>query len=96
MIVPIIAKNMNPVPFPAKNGKGRKFFLVNLFLSGSIAKKGTVVIIIIMNSSCHRLNTPVTKLCMKVGLPSLLSRMIVVINPIANPIRNNLRLLSIL
>jgi len=39
MIVPIIAKNMNPVPFPAKNGKGRKFFLVNLFLSGSIAKK---------------------------------------------------------
>jgi len=25
--------NKNPVPFPAKNGKGQKFFLVNRFLS---------------------------------------------------------------
>ena len=96
IIFPDIAASKKAVPVPAKNGKGNKFFLVNLFLSGSIAKKGTVVIIIIMNSSCHRLNAPVTKLCMKVGLPSLLSRMIVVINPIANPIRNNLKLLSIL
>ncbi len=96
IIFPDIAASKNAVPFPAKNGNGKKFFRVNRFLSGSTAKKGIVVIIIIMNSSCHRLNTPVTKLCMKVALPSLLSRMIVVVNPLANPIRNNLRLLSIL
>jgi len=96
IIFPDITASINAVPFPAKNGKGKKFFRVNRFLSGSIARKGTVVTIIIINSSCHRLNAPVTKLCMKVVLPSLLSRMIVVVNPIANPIRNNLRLLSIL
>ena len=96
IIFPDIAASKNAVPFPAKNGKGKKFFLVNLFLSGSTAKKGTVVIIIIINSRCHRLNVPVTKLSMKVVLPSLLSRMIIVVNPNANPIRNNLRLLSIL
>ena len=96
IIFPDIAASKNAVPFPAKNGNGKKFFLVNLFLSGSIAIKGTVVTIIIINSSCHILNAPVTKLCMKVGLPSLLSRMIIVVNPNANPIRNNLRLLSIL
>ena len=96
IIFPDIAASKKAVPFPAKNGNGKKFFLVNLFLSGSIAIKGTVVTIIIINSSCHRLNAPVRKLSMKVGLPSLLSRMIIVVNPIANPIRNNLKLLSIL
>ncbi len=96
IIFPAIAASINAVPFPAKNGNGKKFFLVNRFFNGSTAKKGTVVTIIIININCHRLNAPVTKLCMKVGLPSLLSRMIVVVNPITNPIRNNLRLLSIL
>ena len=96
IIFPDITASKNAVPFPAKNGNGKKFFLVNLFLSGSIAIKGTVVTIIIINSSCHRLNAPVTKLSMKVSVPSLLSRMIVAVNPNANPIRNNLRLLSIL
>jgi hypothetical protein len=48
-----IAASKKAVPFPAKNGKGKKFFLVNRFLSGSIARKGTVVIIIIMNNNFH-------------------------------------------
>ena len=95
IIFPDITASKKAVPFPAKNGKGKKFFLVNLFLSDSIARKGTVVTIIIKNNRLHRLNAPFTKLSMKVGLPSLLSRMIVVINPNANPIKNNLRLLSI-
>ncbi len=66
-----IAASKKAVPFPAKNGKGKKFFLVNRFLSGSMAKKGTVVIIIIMNNNCHSLNAPVTKLSMNVLVPSL-------------------------
>ena len=71
IIFPDIAVSMNAVPFPAKNGKGKKFFLVNRFLSGSMAKKGTVVIIIIMNNNCHSLNAPVTKLSINVVVPSL-------------------------
>jgi hypothetical protein len=95
MMVPIIAKNMNPVPFPAKKGKGRKFFLVNLFLSGSIAKKGTVVIMVIMKNRCHILKLPEIKLDMKCVLSSSRSRITVVVIPIVNPIRKSLRLLSI-
>jgi len=94
MIVPDTAMNKNPVPFPAKNGKGKKFFLLNRFLSGSIAKKGTVVSIIIMNNSCHSLNTPETKLGKMFVLSSYRSIIIVVVIPIANPIRKSLRLES--
>jgi hypothetical protein len=95
MIVPIIAKNINPVPFPAKNGKGRKFFLVNLFLSGSIAKKGTVVSMVIMKNRCHILKLPEIKLDMKCVVSSSRSMITVVVIPIINPIRKSLRLLSI-
>ena len=71
MIIPDTAMNKNPVPFPAKNGKGKKFFLLNRFLSGSNAKKGTVVSIVIKKNNCHSLNAPETKLFMKPVLSSL-------------------------
>ena len=94
MIIPATAMNKNPVPFPAKNGKGKKFFLLNRFFSGSIAKKGTVVSIIIMNNRCHSLNTPETKLGKMFVLSSVRSIIIVVVIPIANPIRKSLRVSS--
>ena len=65
IIFPDIAASKNAVPFPAKNGKGKKFFLENRFLSESMARNGTVVTIVIKNISFHSWNPSSTKLCIK-------------------------------
>ncbi len=72
MIIPTNAKNKKPVPLPAKNGNGKKVFLLNRFFSGSIAKNGMVVTIIIKNTKCHILAPAVTKDFMKPSSSPLL------------------------
>ena len=65
MIIPITPINKKPVPLPAKNGNGKKVFLLNRFFNGSIAKNGIVVTIIIRNTKCHNLTPAVRKDFMK-------------------------------
>ena len=91
------AMNKKPVPLPAKNGNGKKVFLVNRFFSGVIAKNGIVVSIIIINTRCHNLTPAETKLFMKPDSLSLSlsSRIMETAIPSANPIRKSLTLSSI-
>ena len=98
MIIPITPINKKPVPLPAKNGNGKKVFLLNRFFSGSIAKNGIVVTIIIKNTRCHNLAPAVTKDFMKPFSlsPSLGSRIMEIVMPTTNPIRKSLRLSSMI
>ncbi len=97
MIIPITPINKKPVPLPAKNGNGKKVFLLNRFFNGSIAKNGIVVTIIIRNTKCHNLTPAERKDFMKPSpSSSLSSRIMDTVMPTDNPIRKSLRLSSMI